>query len=145
MSMFGGLTKLASEGDEGGVRRMLDEGTPVDVIDNGRFNVTPLQVAARSGHLGVVQLLLERGADVNHVDNDGFSPVTYAAEARKWAVVKVLAEHGGDFGVSDATGRNGFDYLRRCRGRRIRAEIEAVLAQRSPRPAPESGSDQLLS
>lgn len=143
--MFGGLTMLASEGDEGGVRRMLDGGTPVDVIDNGRFNVTPLQAAARSGHLAIVELLLGRGADVNHVDNDGFSPVTYAAAARKWAVVKMLAEHGGDFGVSDATGRNGHDYLRRCRGKRIRAEIEAVLARRSSRPARESGSDESTS
>src|SRR5262245_47827131 len=71
--MFGGSTKLAEEGDERGVRRMLDAGTPVDVIDHGRFNVTPLQAAARSGHLEVVKLLLARGANVNHVDHDGFS------------------------------------------------------------------------
>ena len=55
---------------------MLDEGTPVDYIDNGRFNVTPLQVAARAGHLDIVKLLLERGANVNHFDHDDFSPVT---------------------------------------------------------------------
>ena len=58
--MFHGITKLAEEGDEEGVRRMLEEGTPVDYIDNGRFNVTPLQVAARAGHLEIVKLLLAR-------------------------------------------------------------------------------------
>lgn len=134
--MFSGLTKLAEEGDEEGVRRMLDEGTPVDVIHNGRFNVTPLQAAAREGHVGVVRLLLERGANVNHFDHDDFSPVTFAAEARRWEVVKILAEHGADFHHADATGRDGMDYLRRCRSRRLREEIETLLARRPPPPDP---------
>jgi hypothetical protein len=51
--MFAGITKLAEEGDEEGVQRMLDEGTPVDFIANGRFNMTPLHVSAAAGHLVV--------------------------------------------------------------------------------------------
>ena len=45
-------------------------------------------------------------------------------------MVKVLAEHGGDFNHYDATGKNGRDYLRRCRGKRIKAAIDAALARR---------------
>jgi hypothetical protein len=134
MQMFQGITLLADEGDEEGVRRMLDEGTPADSIDNDRFNVTPLQVAARGGHLGIVELLLARGANVNHADLDGFSPVTSAARAGKWRVVKLLAEHGGDFRKPDGHGMSGHDYLRRCRGKRNRAAIESVLAQRGSPP-----------
>jgi ankyrin repeat protein len=126
--MFSGITRLAEEGDVEGVRRMLDAGTPVDSIDNGRFNVTPLQVAARGGHLELVELLLARGANVNHSDHDDFSPVTSAARAGRWAVVKVLAEHGGDFHKRDGHGKSGHDYLRRCRGKRNRAAIAAALA-----------------
>ncbi|WP_165250939.1 ankyrin repeat domain-containing protein [Paludisphaera soli] len=128
--MFSGLTKLAEEGDVEGVRTMLDAGTPVDFIDNGRFNATPLEVAARAGRLEVVRLLLGRGADVNHVDHDGFSPVTSAARAGEWAVVAMLAEHGGDFRQPDGHGKSGSDYLRRCRGKRNRAAVEAALARR---------------
>ena len=130
MQMFRGITRLAEEGDEEGVRRMLDKGTPVDHIDNGRFNMSPLQVAALAGHLEIVKLLLERGANVNHFNYDDFSPVTSAARAGKWSVVRVLAEHGADFHKRDSHGKSGYDYLRRCRGKRNRAAIEAVLAQR---------------
>jgi ankyrin repeat protein len=133
--MYGGVTKLALEGDDDGVRRMLEEGTPVDVIANGRFNATPLQVAARFGHLPIVKLLLDPRANVKLVDHVKFSPVTDAARAGKWIVVKVLAEHGGDFDHHDATGKNGRDYLQRCRGKRVRAEIEAALARRDSAPS----------
>jgi len=129
-SMDDGITKLAEEGDEEGVRRMLDEGTPVDYIANGRFNMTPLQVAAVAGHLEIVNLLLERGANVNHFDHDDFSPVTSAARAGKWNVVRVLAEQGGDFRKRDGHGKSGYDYLRRCRGKRNRAAIEEALSRR---------------
>jgi len=84
--------------------------------------------------------MLARGANVNHVDHDGFSPVTSPARAGRWGGVKVLAEHGGDSRGCDGHGKSGYDYLRRRRGERIRAEIEAVLAQRSPMPAANNQS-----
>ena len=139
--MFEGLTKLVKEGDEVGVRRMLEQGTPVDDIGDTLLNAS-LHIAAWSGHLEIVKILLAAGSNVNHVDRDGFTPVTSAAGAKKWTVVKILAEHGADFGIYNATGRNGYDYLRRCRGKRIRSEIEAVLARRSPAPASDEAADK---
>lgn len=43
---------------------------------------TPLHVAARRGHAGVVTLLLQRGVDVNARDEDGLSPLLLAVRGR---------------------------------------------------------------
>jgi ankyrin repeat protein len=43
-------------------RLLLDWGAKVDPVDQWKY--TPLHHAARKGHLSVVKLLVERGADV---------------------------------------------------------------------------------
>lgn len=47
---------------------------------------TPLHVAARRGHAGVVTLLLQRGVDVNARDEDGCSPLLLAVRGRYGAL-----------------------------------------------------------
>lgn len=136
----GELTHLASIGELEAVRQKLDSGVPVDVIENGRFNDTPLQVAARQGHLAVVRLLLEHQANVNHIDNDGFSPVTAAAAGPHWEVLQLLAEWGGDFDNVDSSGMSGRKALARCRSRRRRETIESILASRAPE-SPKAGGN----
>jgi len=88
--------------------------------------------AARNGHSVVVRLLAERGAKIDFYCGDGFTALTLAGAAKHWEVVKILAKHNADFEIRDATGRNSLDYLRswRCRSKRQRAEIEAILARR---------------
>ena len=124
------INELARRGDLSGVQIELESGTPVDFIDNGRFNETALQIAGRGGYLDIVNLLLAAGANVNHKDHDAFSPVTSAARAKKWAVVKRLAEQGADFEVYDGYGKCGSDYLSGCRSKKVRHEIEEELARR---------------
>eukprot|EP00740_Mantoniella_antarctica_P021007 CAMPEP_0198679328 /NCGR_PEP_ID=MMETSP1468-20131203/2517_1 /TAXON_ID=1461545 /ORGANISM="Mantoniella sp, Strain CCMP1436" /LENGTH=69 /DNA_ID=CAMNT_0044417869 /DNA_START=14 /DNA_END=220 /DNA_ORIENTATION=+ len=66
--------------------------------DNG---VTPLQMATQNGHLTVVKVLLEAGADANKALNDGFTPLQVAAQCGHPAVVKVLLEAGADANKAD--------------------------------------------
>ena len=101
------LSEAARKGDAAAVKKLLDEGVPVDT--KFRYDRTALSFAADRGHVEVVKLLLARGADINAKDT------FYKASALSWAVspamdrkpqhtevVKVLLEHGG-IGAEDLT------------------------------------------
>ena len=128
MPSFRSLNDAASAGDVGAVHRFLADGADVDFIANGRFNSTPLQEAARAGHLAVVRMLLQAGADPNHSDNDTFTPANSAAGAGNWEIVKFLVWEGADFYVADGHGRSAADYLARCRSKRIQSEVLEVVS-----------------
>ncbi|KAJ5698725.1 ankyrin [Penicillium macrosclerotiorum] len=66
----------AIRGDEDVARLLLDiEGIDVNVTCDGR---APLSIAAEQGFVGVVQLLLEAGADPNTKDYSGRTPLHWA-------------------------------------------------------------------
>src|SRR2546427_5092937 len=60
------LFDAARRGDRARVEQLLDAG--VDVNARARYEVTALAFAANNGHLDVVRLLVERGADMNVQD-----------------------------------------------------------------------------
>jgi hypothetical protein len=60
------LFDAARRGDRARVAQLLDAG--VDVNAKARYDVTALVFAADKGHMDVVRLLVERGADVNVQD-----------------------------------------------------------------------------
>ena len=64
---------------------------------------------ALQGDLELVRLLLDRGADVNRQDGDGFTALTIAAEEGHWDVVRLLASRGADIDHRDATGLSALD------------------------------------
>ena len=72
-------------------------------------SASPLRTAARNGHVAVVILLLENGANVNQVDNEGLSPLAAAAENGHEAVVKALLSNGADENQANNEGKKTFD------------------------------------
>ncbi|PMD55239.1 ankyrin, partial [Hyaloscypha bicolor E] len=53
---------------------------------------TPLYRASMNGHVDIVKLLLEKGADVNAADRDGQTPLYRAFANRHVDIVKLLLE-----------------------------------------------------
>jgi len=57
------LVRAVKEGKTDGVKELLDLGIDINGVDNHNF--TPLQMAAKCGHYEIVELLLEKGAQVD--------------------------------------------------------------------------------
>jgi ankyrin repeat protein len=59
------------------VRTLLDLGAPVD--EPGDDDITLIALAAIANRTETARLLIQRGANVNHVDKKGMTPLLYAA------------------------------------------------------------------
>ena len=81
------LTNAVSHGDVNQVRTILDENHEL-VHQRDELGATVLHYAAFSGHREIVQLLLDRGADINATDD------RFGATPTGWAI-EYLRERGG--------------------------------------------------
>lgn len=92
------LRDAALAGDAGKVAALLDAGADVDAVS--RYGVTALTFAADAGHLDVVRLLLERGADPNVKDTFyNSSTIGWAIRKGHAEIVSLLVENGaGELG-----------------------------------------------
>jgi uncharacterized protein YnzC (UPF0291/DUF896 family) len=61
--------------------------------------------AAVKGHVDVIRVLTEHGADVNTPHKDGMTPVYRAALKGHVDVIRALVEHGADVNTPDKDGR----------------------------------------
>ena len=61
-----------------------------------RLHPRLVHLAAENGHLEVVRLLIEKGADATAEDDDKSTPLHYAAENGHLEVVRLLIEKGAD-------------------------------------------------
>jgi ankyrin repeat protein len=80
----------------------LDAGMAADSRE--ATGVTPLAAAALGGHLPVVNLLLERGANVNAAATDGSTPLIAAAERQKVAVLEALLAKKAGVNLTNTSG-----------------------------------------
>lgn len=92
--------------DESTPRELILAGADINATDN--TGSTPLQLAAQSGLLETVTLLLEKGASLSATNNAGLSPLFYALShpyyQTKLKLTKTLLDAGAELLI---TGPNG--------------------------------------
>ena len=91
------LLKAATEGNLAAAQAALRSGASNHAMTD--FGFTALHIAATAGHLQIVQLLVDVGADIDRRDSTGVSPLLQAVG---WPeIMKVLLAAGAD--VDSAT------------------------------------------
>src|SRR6185436_1060365 len=79
--------------DRAAIVRLLDAG--IDVNAKARYNATALMFASDKGHVEIVRLLIERGANVNAEDTFyQFKAIDLALMNNHRAVAQLLLERG---------------------------------------------------
>src|SRR5690606_6495349 len=86
------VAAAAMAGDADAVRRLIDLGLEVDSVD--AQGCTALLRACGGGHRAVVELLLARGADPQHVAHTGATPLSAAVSMRHGELVERLLAAG---------------------------------------------------
>ena len=82
------------------IEKLLDEGADIDATSQR----TALHVAAENGNLAIVELLIERGADVNAQDIHGRTPLVVAIAEHQPEIARRLTEENTDVGVRTSDG-----------------------------------------
>jgi len=82
--------------------------------DSLHYDWTALHLASHHGHLDLVKVLIDRGADVNANPGPRSGTPLHRAAVRNWVdVIKLLLEHGADPQIKDNEGKTPMDLARR--------------------------------
>jgi ankyrin repeat protein len=108
------------------VRALLDIGAAVDKPEaNG---VTALGDAVLDNQVDMARLLIERGADVNHVDGFGMTPLLWAASVDfgDAAMIDLLLKSGARPGARSKDGLAAIDLARKYRHTHLLASLGSL-------------------
>ena len=77
------------------VNVLLEKGIDVNITDDYNFNNnnTALSIAVINAKYDVVELLIEKGADINKENNKGDTPLIHAIISEDYKMVQLLLEH----------------------------------------------------
>ncbi len=79
-------------------------------VNQKHYKATPLYNAASSGHVEIVRLLLENGANPNITSYDWEgTPLATAARSGNKLIVELLLKHGADTTIQDSKGETALD------------------------------------
>jgi ankyrin repeat-rich membrane spanning protein len=97
------LLQFIESGDFQGLKSFLDN-RPIQVDDRDENGTSLLMVASARGLVPYVKELIARGADVQAVDLDNWTPLLNAAKGGHLEVIEILLDHGAEIEHKDMVG-----------------------------------------
>ena len=89
------LWEAARQGDSQTVKELIERGADVNAAT--KYGATALSYACDRGHVEVVQMLLDKGANPNAKDSFyGATPLDWAMDDRKPQIIAALVTHGAE-------------------------------------------------
>jgi hypothetical protein len=85
-----------NSGLEDVIRQMLDANPSLVTVETEQRGGTPLHSVSLTGEVGIVELLIARGAKLNAEDANGFTPLQLAASVGNAEVIRILLRNGAD-------------------------------------------------
>lgn len=107
----GAMEMAAQLEDSSYLRSLLEHGGDPNTIVNSRWDTPLLYRAIMSRRPDNVRLLLEFGADVNHRDNAGKTPLIEAVTARMFEMALLLLRSGADPTIENQWGNTPADLV----------------------------------
>ncbi|RYW88246.1 hypothetical protein D7219_12480 [Legionella pneumophila] len=93
----------AARNNSGEAIELLLQGDDIPLNLKNRFGDTPLHVAARFGHVRIIEALLEAGAIMDQKNDGGTTALILAAQEGKLGAVITLLKYQADYSIKDAT------------------------------------------
>ena len=90
------LLVASGHGNARMVNLLLEKGIDVNITDDYDYNNnnnTALSTAVINAKYDVVELLIEKGADINKENNKGYTPLIHAIRFEDYDMVQLLLEH----------------------------------------------------
>lgn len=106
------LFRAAGAGDVSQARKLLrGKDVLAQLSQRDAFGRQPLSVAVFNGHVALVEVLLDNGAEVNATDSQQRTPLHWCVSGGSNAakVAQMLVQHGGEIARKDALGRTAED------------------------------------
>jgi ankyrin repeat protein len=122
---FTALQLAAFMGSLGAVEALLDAGADVEAVARNPMAIRPLHASAAGRHLEISRRLVERGADVNAVQRDSFTPLGEAAQNGDLPLVELLLAAGADRSARTSDGRTPADLAEAAGHAQLAASLRA--------------------
>ena len=119
------LIEAAAKNDLEQANTILQGQGDVDLNYQNPKGATALMLASYFGHRELAELLLDKGADPNAADNNGWTPLIYAVWNRRAGVIPLLLARGADSNVEVFSGKTVLEFAEE----RNLKEIAALLSE----------------